>query len=123
MSHELPFDPFPFIDNPHRQTVMSSILNFLFEPVSESQLVRMVDGDYISLEVTTPKDWKGTDLTVVFVHGLCGSHKSSYLVRMARALEPLGIRVIRLNMRGCGSGEGLARHLYHHGFGEDVFGC
>lgn len=123
MSQELPFDPFPFTDNPHRQTIISSFFNFLFEPSSQQKLVPLPDGDKISLEITTPPQWKPTDLTVMFVHGLCGSHKSPNLVRMAKRLEPLGIRTVRYNMRGCGSGKGLAKHAYHSGRSEDIFEC
>lgn len=123
MSQELPFDPFPFIDDPHKQTIISSFFNFLFEPSSDQKLVSLPDGDKISLEVTTPRDWKATDVTAVFVHGLCGSHKSPNLVRMAKRLEPLGIRTVRYNMRGCGSGKGLAKKVYHSGRSEDVFEC
>lgn len=121
MSQELPFDPYPFIDDPHKQTIISSFFNFIFEPDSVQKLVALPDGDKISLEITTPKDWKPTDLTVLLVHGLCGSHKSSYLVRLTKRLEPMGIRVVRFNMRGCGSGKGLAKHVYHSGRNEDIF--
>ncbi len=123
MSQELPFDPLPFIDDPHKQTIISSFFNFLFEPDSDQKLIPLPDGDKISLEITTPRDWKPTDLTVFLVHGLCGSHKSPNLVRMAKRLEPLSIRTVRFNMRGCGSGKGLARKIYHSGRSEDVFEC
>lgn len=123
MSQELPFDPFPFIEDPHRQTIISSLFNFLFEPSSIQKLVLLPDGDKISLEITTPREWKGNDLTVIFVHGLCGSHKSPNLVRMAKRLEPLGVRTVRYNMRGCGSGKGHAKKNYHSGRSEDVFEC
>lgn len=121
MSQELPFDPFPLLRGPHHQAIANSFFNFFFEPASDQALVRLPDGDQLSLEITTPRGWKPTDLTVVLVHGLCGSHKSANLVRMARRLEPLGIRAVRFNMRGCGSGRGLARHIYHSGRSEDVF--
>lgn len=123
MSQELPFDPFPFIEDPHRQTIINSFFNFFFEPASDQKLVALPDGDKISLEITTPRGWKPTDMTVFFVHGLCGSHKSPNLVRMAHKLEPLGIRTVRYNMRGCGSGKGLAKKIYHSGRSEDVFEC
>ncbi|HSX10376.1 MAG TPA: alpha/beta fold hydrolase [Chlamydiales bacterium] len=123
MSQELPFDPFPFIDDPHKQTIISSVFSFLFEPHSKRKLIPLSDGDKISLEITTPRDWKETGLTVFFVHGLCGSHKSPNLVRMAKRLEPLGIRTVRYNMRGCGSGKGHAKHNYHSGRSDDVFEC
>lgn len=123
MSQELPFDPYPFIDDPHKQTILGTLFNFLFEPDSKRKIVTLPDGDMIALEITTPRDWKPTDLTVFFVHGLCGSHKSPYLIRMANRLEPMGIRTVRYNMRGCGSGRGLSRQGYHSGRSEDVFEC
>lgn len=121
MSRELPFDPFPLLRGPHHQAIVNSLFNFLFEPASDQMIVPLPDGDRISLEITTPRDWKPTDLTVFLVHGLCGSHKSANLVRMARRLEPLGIRTVRYNMRGCGSGKGLAKKVYHSGRSEDLF--
>ena len=121
MSEELNFDPIPFIDGPHHQTIIGSVFNLNLEPKSVRKLIQLSDGDKLALEVTTPNSWKESDLTVVMVHGLCGSHQSPYLVRMVKRLEPLGIRVIRLNMRGAGSGKGLARKQYHCGRSDDVF--
>lgn len=121
MSQELPFEPFPFFTDPHKQTIINSFFNLLFEPPSERKLVHLPDGDKISLEISTPREWKPTDLTVLLVHGLCGSHRSPNLVRMTKRLEPMGIRTVRYNMRGCGSGKGLAKHIYHSGRSEDLF--
>lgn len=121
MSQELPFEPFPFFTDPHKQTIINSFCNFLWEPPSQTKLVSLPDGDKIALEITTPWNWKATDVTVVLVHGLCGSHESPNLVRMAKRLEPMGIRAVRYNMRNCGSGKGLARNIYHSGRSEDIF--
>ncbi|HSX38618.1 MAG TPA: alpha/beta fold hydrolase [Chlamydiales bacterium] len=121
MNHELPFDPFPFLQGPHHQTVINAIFNFLWEPSSDRKVVSLPDGDKIALEITTPSKWKPEDLTVVLVHGLCGSHQSPNLIRMVKRLEPLGIRSVRFNMRGCGSGKGLAKRIYHSGRSEDLF--
>jgi predicted alpha/beta-fold hydrolase len=121
MSQELPFDPFPLFTDPHKQTIINSLCNFLWEPTSETKLVTLSDGDKIALEVTAPWNWKPTDLTVFLVHGLCGSHQSPNLVRMVKKLEPMGIRCVRYNMRNCGSGRGLSRNIYHSGRSEDIF--
>jgi predicted alpha/beta-fold hydrolase len=121
VSREIPFDPCPFLHDPHQQTVISAFLNWVFAPSSERKLISLPDGDKISLEITTPSSWKETDPTVVLVHGLCGSHKSPNPVRMTKRLEPLGIRAVRFNMRGCGSGKGFAKQIYHSGRSEDVF--
>lgn len=121
MSEELPFEPMPFLTDPHYQTIVSAFCNILTEPLSVQMVVRLPDGDKLSLEVTTPKGWKETDLTVMLVHGLCGSHQSANLVRMAKRFESQGIRAVRFNMRGCGSGRGLAKNIYHCGRSEDIF--
>lgn len=121
MSKEIPFEPLPFLYDPHYQTIISAFFNLLFEPPSTQKLVTVSDGDKISLEITTPREWKPNDLTVVLVHGLCGSHRSPNLVRMARRLEPMGIRTVRCNMRGCGSGKGLAKRMFHSGRSDDIF--
>jgi hypothetical protein len=121
MNHELPFEPFFLLSGPHHQTILGSFIQFFLDPKSEKRIIDLSDGDKLSLEITTPKNWKPSDLTVIMVHGLCGSHRSPYLVRMVKRLEPLGIRVVRINLRGCGSGKGLAKYMYHSGRSEDVF--
>lgn len=121
MSEEIPFDPLPFISDPHTQAIINTFFTFFSEPDSSQKVILLPDGDRISLEITTPKGWKSTNRTVVLVHGLCGSHRSPNLVRMAHRLEPKGIRVVRFNMRGCGSGKGLSKHIYHCGRSEDLF--
>jgi hypothetical protein len=121
MSQEIPFEPFSFFTDPHHQTIISSMFNFLSEPVSIRKTVLLPDGDQLAYEVTTPPGWKETDGTVLLVHGLCGSHRSPNLIRMVNRLEPKGIRCVRYNMRGCGSGRGLSQKLYHSGRSEDVF--
>jgi hypothetical protein len=120
MSEELPFDPFPFLDDPHQQTILSSFLHVLFDPISECKIVPLADGDKLSIEITTPEGWKLNDVTVVMIHGLCGSHQSPYVVRMTKKLEPERIRVARVNLRGCGSSRGLAKRMYHAGRSEDL---
>ncbi len=118
---ELPFEPCPVISDPHQQTYFSSFMFWVPRPFSEPKVIPVSDGDKIVMEITTPYQWKPTDLTVLCVHGLCGSHESSYLLRLTNLMEPSGIRVARFNMRGCGSGRGLAKQIYHSGRSEDVF--
>ncbi len=121
MHRDLHFDPCPFLSDPHQQTIISSFFNWLSEPISQQKIVSLPDGDKISLEITTPIGWKEDHVTVFMVHGLCGSHQSPYLIRLAQRLEALGIRSVRFNMRCCGSGRGMARNIYHSGRSEDVF--
>ena len=121
MSRELPFDPFPYLGDPHYQTILGSLHSWTLEPGSKTKLISLSGGDKIAMEITTPANWKGSDPTVMLIHGLCGSHKSPCIMRMARKLRSLGIRSVRFNMRGCGSGKGLAKKIAHSGMSEDIF--
>jgi hypothetical protein len=40
--------------------------------------------------------------------------------RLAALLVPLGLRVVRVDLRGCGRGIGLARRSYHGGCSDDL---
>lgn len=117
---EINFDPFFLFPTSHGQTVWGTICYLPFSPKSQTKYVLLPDGDFLAMEITTPKKWKKTDTTVVMIHGLCGSHKSPYLLRITRKLKRKSIRVVRLNLRGCGSGRGKARQLYHAGQSPDV---
>ena len=122
MNHELPFEPFFLLSGPHHQTILGSLIYYFHRSRFGADVSSIfADGDKLSVEISTPKGWKANDLTVILVHGLCGSHRSPYLVRMVKRLKPLGIRVVRINLRGCGSGKGLAKYMYHSGRSEDVF--
>ncbi len=120
MTEYLAFDPFPGFHNPHAQTILSAALVFGTEPSSVQRLIHLPDGDKISLEVTTLKSWKPTDETVILIHGMCGSHQSPNIVRTAKRLIDQGVRVVRLNLRGCGSGRGHARRMYHAALSGDI---
>jgi predicted alpha/beta-fold hydrolase len=120
VGRELEFDPCPLLSHPHPQTYFSSFRYWIPKPISEGTIIPLSDGDKVVIESTTPKNWKKTDPTVLCVHGLCGSHLSSYLLRLVNRLTPLGIKTVRFNMRGCGSGKGLAKQIYHSGRSEDV---
>ena len=56
----------------------------------------------------------------VLVHGLAGCADANYVVRVSRLLLELGIRVVRVNLRGSGDGFGLARQIYHAGRSDDL---
>src|SRR5215471_18858429 len=114
------FRPFPCLTHPHLQTIIAAELTWSREPPSTTHLIELSDGDKIALEVSTPREWQPHDPTVVLLHGLCGCHRSSYMQRLARKLWRFGLRAVRMNLRGCGSGRGLARYPYHSGRSADV---
>ena len=57
--------------------------------------------------------------SVLLIHGLAGCYKSTYMCRMADRLVEHGYRVFRMDMRGCGAGEGLAKLPSHCGRSTD----
>ena len=114
------FEPLPWCDGKHRQTIVANLVGFEMAPRSSRLIVELPDTDKITLEITTPPGWQKTDPTVLLLHGLCGSHKSSNVIRVAKRLFKQGIRSVRMNMRGCGSGKGLAKQFYHSGSSPDV---
>ncbi|QVL56919.1 MAG: alpha/beta fold hydrolase [Simkaniaceae bacterium] len=121
MSEQPVFKPIPFWTGCHAQTIAASFLSFGSNPSSLKRFVYLSDGDKLVMEITTPKGWREEDKTVVLVHGLCGSHRSTYIVRMASKLYKDGVRTIRINLRGCGSGRGHAKKMYHSESSEDVW--
>jgi predicted alpha/beta-fold hydrolase len=56
----------------------------------------------------------------LLLHGLAGCHQSSYMVRIAGKLNEAGVRTFRMDLRGCGAGQGLASLPYHAGRSEDA---
>jgi len=120
MFEELPFEEHRFFTGANFQTIMGSFFHFAGEPLSQTKLLTLPDGDKMSLEITTPNGWTDSDKTVVLVHGLCGSHKSTYMIRLANHFQKVNVRTVRLNMRGCGSSSGLAKKPYHMGRSDDV---
>ncbi|MDX8431666.1 MAG: alpha/beta fold hydrolase [Candidatus Algichlamydia australiensis] len=113
-------NPFPLFRGCHEQTIFGSMLNFHPEPKSRSLYVPFDDGDTMVLKVSTPKGWKRGGPIVMMVHGLAGSDRSVYLIRMTRKLMARGIKTVRVNLRGCGSGRGLSRYMFPHFSDKDL---
>lgn len=82
--------------------------------------VPLPDSDTLILHEDTPVKWMPEQPAVLLVHGVGGSHQSSYMVRVAHELVSAGIRAYRLDLRGCGAGRNLAKLPYHAGRSDDV---
>lgn len=108
------------LSSPHIQTVLGYIAPYGIPPPSTQSVIKLEDGDRISCEVSIPSGWKAADKTIILLHGLGGSHNSPYMIRLSRKFYQKGSKVIRVNMRGCGSGEGLTAKPYHGGLTADV---
>lgn len=111
----------PLIKSAYGQTVFSSLIDFDTGIESKTYFVLLGDGDQMAYEESIPPSWDPSKPLVILVHGLCGSHRSHYMKRIARKLYNRGYNSIRINLRGCGSGRGLARNIYHSGCSPDVY--
>jgi len=115
------FRPLPLLGNPHVQTLLGNLLpGPAFGLPSRARPVVLPDGDCLVLHDSIPPGWAAGDRVALLVHGLSGSHQSGYMQRLARVLARRGLRVVRMDLRGCGRGVALARRPYHAGCSEDV---
>ncbi len=116
-----PFEPHPWLPTGHLQTVVANLFpGRRPKLVAEEHVVPLADGDRLSVFDSTPPGWSAGHPHVLMVHGLGGCARSSYVVRSASRLLSLGFRVVRMNLRGAGSGFGLARQTYHGGRSADL---
>jgi len=124
MSHRIKswnFRPYPLLANAHVQTVLGVNLPQRNLPYRATlHRVPLADGDRLALHEDSPAKADDATPIVLLVHGLSGCHLSSYMCRMVEKLNSRDYRVFRLDMRGCGAGEGLARSPTHCGRWEDI---
>src|SRR5437879_4509972 len=115
------FHPLPLLSNPHLQTLLGHLWPrpSWSHPV-RSQVLRLPDGDALTLYDTIPSGWQPGGPIALLVHGLTGSHASPQVQRVAQFLLPHGWRVVRMDLRGAGPSIALSRHTYHGGRSDDV---
>ncbi len=114
------FRPLPEISSPHLQTILAQYGPKMESPPSENILIQLDDGDVLSCHASWPNPYKINDPILVCLHGLGGSHNSAYLRRLSAKMYAEGMPVFRINMRGCGTGKGLAMRPYHGGISYDI---
>ena len=117
----LPFRPYWLFRGGHAQTLAgmywpSSNATYAATPIR----IALADGDHIVLHDDRPVEWTEHDRVALLIHGLAGCHGSGYMVRTASKLVASGVRVFRMDMRGCGAALGWARLPGHAGRTEDV---
>ena len=119
------FDPPPF--HPHRffrggdlQTIAS--IRKIEDPNLPTQQLRVEvsEGDCVILHDDKPSDWSPGGRSLMLVHGLTGCHAAPYMLRLAKRFFDRGVRVFRMDMRGCGAGVDQAGQLTHAGRSDDV---
>lgn len=121
------FQPHPFIRGGHLQSVVGIYLRHDYAPhvaklhiIDTHEPTGRVDDEQLALHEDRPPEWQPGDSVVLMIHGLAGCYQSTYMRRCTQRLNQHGHAVFRLDMRGCGAGEGLARLPAHAGRGEDV---
>jgi predicted alpha/beta-fold hydrolase len=115
------FRPHPLLRGGDMQTLAAVYLpaeKHAYRAVQHT--VVLDDGDQLILHDDHPSNWRPGGRVALLMHGLAGSHLSAYMVRCAAKLAARGVRVFRLDLRGCGAGFGLARWPYHSGRSEDA---
>jgi uncharacterized protein len=115
------FYPFPFARTGFWQTIYGTHWPILkpSKPDCFHHLV-LPDGDILVVSENRPKHWKTGGRIMLLIHGLTGSYESTYMQRMCRRMQKKGYMVLRLNLRFCGPGRGLARKPYHCGVSDDT---
>lgn len=115
------FQPHPLLRGGHRQTLAGVYLPWRkVRYTAERHRVSLPDGDALILHDDKPQTWTPGDRVVLLMHGLAGCYLSPYLIRASHKLSDAGVRTMRLDLRGCGAGWGLARLPYHAGRSDDV---
>ena len=105
----------------HRQTVLGNLLpGGRFPYAARSHRLTLRDGDLLVVHDDMPSQWKPSDPVAVLVHGLGGDHRSGYMVRIAAKLNQQGVRVFRMDQRGCGAAEFLSTKTAHAGRSDDI---
>lgn len=119
------FRPHPLLRGGHLQTIWSALLNESHDKYQAEQwrITLNDDDEQLVLHDDCPETWEPGSPCVLLLHGLGGSYASSYMVRITEKLIARGRRVFRMDMRGCGAGDGLAHSPGHAGRSEDVRSC
>ena len=108
------FEPARLTANAHLQTIIPFFLPTPGSPQNTARhIVDLTDDDKIVLHDDIPESWMPGDRVVLLVHGLGGSYQSPYMIRMANRLLLAGFRCFRMDMRGCGAGQQLAKGVFH----------
>ena len=116
-----PFEPHPWLRGPHLQTIAARFWPWPRHKLPSTYAeVDLGGGDRTSVLESIPTGWSVGDPSAILVHGLGGCARSPYIVRVGKKLVGHGVRVVRMNLRGAGSGFGLARSFYHSGKSEDL---
>src|SRR3954454_14542192 len=117
----VPFEPHPWFRGGHAQTIAGRyLLGPRLRLPSTYHEIDADEGDRLSVLESIPDGWRPGGPMALMIHGLAGCVRAPYLVRVAIRLVGIGVRVVRMNLRGAGAGFGSARGIYHAGRTDDL---
>lgn len=119
--NSLSFTPLRWLRNCHLQTFFGCVglaneWGLHFRP----HLVNLEDGDQLYCDEAYGEGWDEHHPTAILIHGLGGSSRSQYILRLSRLLLERSFRVVRMSLRGSGPGLPLATRTYHGGLSGDL---
>lgn len=119
-----PFTPHPLFAGGHLQTIVGYYLpeNGHIRASIKHRVITP-DGDTIILHENKATRKSPLRKSILLMHGLAGSADASYMRRLTILFGARGWQVFRMEHRGCGAGEGLARSTYHSGRSDDINLC
>ena len=110
-----------FLSGGHRQTLIPYLFSASSLPYRAQQhMFAVPGGDELALHDDQPEGWQPGDPIALLMHGLSGCHRSSYMIRIANKLNQRGLRVFRMDHRGCGAVAEKCRLPYHAGIVQDA---
>jgi predicted alpha/beta-fold hydrolase len=116
-----PFLPSAWLCNPHLQTVVAATLRRPPRlPAVRRQRIGLDDGDFVDVDVVSPRQQPRWASWVLVLHGLAGSSRSPAVCGMAAALAAAGHEVCLMNYRGCSGEPNRLPRSYHGGETDDV---
>jgi predicted alpha/beta-fold hydrolase len=116
------FQPPSWLVGGHRQTFLGYWLRRLLRWTlpTEDLVVEAGPGVRLLLRASWQAGPREERPTLLMVHGLGGSDASSYVVSLGRLAYARGWNVVRMNMRGTGSGAELCPLFYNAGLDMDL---
>jgi len=115
------FRPYPLLVSGHLQTIVSALLpGPLPAYVAEPIVIGVADGEALVVHQEPCVGLAHDAPLAILVHGLGGDHSSPYLRRIAGRLACRGLRVWRVDLRGCGHGLDHAYRPAHAGSSHDL---
>ena len=116
-----PFSPPAYLSQGLAQTIVPYYLpNLQATRKGQRHTLSLPDGDQLVVTELKPSQWRDGKRIVILIHGLAGSEDSPYIKRLGEKFFQMGLLVLKVNLRSCGPGKGLALRPYHSGRSEDT---